>query len=64
MKYFARQSGYEVNVTSKAHWTKIIVEEGVRGLNIPVTVSRLDDGTWCVSRNGQRLTVVSVEEVI
>lgn len=64
MTYFARQSGYEVDVLTKACWTKIKVAEGVRGTNIPVSVSRLDDGSWCVSRNGQRLTVVSVEEVI
>lgn len=64
MMYYALYSGYEVDVRSKAHWFKIKVEEGVRGIRIPVVASRLDDGTWQIMFQEKYLTVVSVEQIV
>lgn len=55
--------GYEVVVNDGADTYKIKVAEGVRGMNIPVSVSH-NNGVWSVSLQGKPLTIVDVYKAV
>jgi hypothetical protein len=55
--------GYEVTAKHKSDTYRIVVKEGVRGMNIPVDAV-LVDGKWHISCEGRRLTVVEVYKLV
>lgn len=51
--------GYVVEAQSGDDRYRITLENGVRGINIPVNVAVIDD-VWSVTLNGQKLKVKEV----
>ena len=56
-------SGYEVVVSEGSTIYKIKIAEGVRGMNIPVTVTHIGK-IWTVSLEGKQLTVEEVLKAV
>jgi hypothetical protein len=55
-------SGYTVTFRDGNKTVKLDVREGVRGINIPVAVSKKEDGSYGATFCGRPLTVIQTWE--
>ena len=54
-------SGYQIEVEYEGKKFRIKTKDGVRGIDIPVTVS-VDGGTWKADHNGKEIKITEVVE--
>lgn len=56
-------SGYKIRASNNDRDYEITTAEGCRGIDIPVLISILNDGTWVITHNKYDLTIKDIRNI-